>query len=100
MMTLWQQILCVQIYCGLIYGVKHDDKSLRIPCASLWSSQYFECNCGYWEPRSVAGFDMDLVANTLKLSGVKRRFTEKIISGTVVIDDFGPPSNWKFIKNA
>ena len=37
----------------------------------------------------VAGFDMDLVAEHLKtFSGVKRRFTEKIISGTVVIDDF------------
>ena len=37
----------------------------------------------------VAGFDMDLVAEHLKtFSGVKRRFTEKIISGNVVIDDF------------
>lgn len=37
----------------------------------------------------VAGFDMALVANHLKsFSGVKRRFTEKIINGQVIIDDF------------
>lgn len=37
----------------------------------------------------VAGFDMTLVANHLKsFSGVKRRFTEKIINGQVIIDDF------------
>lgn len=37
----------------------------------------------------VAGFDMALVAEHLKtFSGVKRRFTEKIISDTVIIDDF------------
>ncbi len=32
-----------------------------------------ECNCGYWEPY-VAGFDMDLVAEHLKLSGVGTSF--------------------------
>lgn len=37
----------------------------------------------------VAGFDMALVANHLKsFSGVKRRFTEKIINDQVIIDDF------------
>ncbi|MGT2910408.1 UDP-N-acetylmuramate--L-alanine ligase [Streptococcus cameli] len=37
----------------------------------------------------IAGFDLKLVAEHLKtFAGVKRRFTEKIINGTVVIDDF------------
>ncbi|WP_438832490.1 UDP-N-acetylmuramate--L-alanine ligase [Streptococcus pluranimalium] len=37
----------------------------------------------------VEGFDMALVAEHLKtFSGVKRRFTEKKISDTIVIDDF------------
>lgn len=37
----------------------------------------------------IAGFDMDLVAEHLKtFSGVKRRFTEKIINDQVIIDDF------------
>lgn len=37
----------------------------------------------------VAGFDMALVAEHLKtFAGVKRRFTEKIINDTIVIDDF------------
>lgn len=37
----------------------------------------------------IEGFDMDQVAAHLKtFSGVKRRFTEKIISDTVIIDDF------------
>lgn len=37
----------------------------------------------------IAGVDMTLVAEHLKtFSGVKRRFTEKIINGTVIIDDF------------
>lgn len=37
----------------------------------------------------VAGFDMHLVAEHLKtFSGVKRRFTEKIVNGQVIIDDF------------
>ena len=42
----------------------------------------------------VAGFDMALVAEHLKtFSGVKRRFTEKIISDTVIIDDFAEALN-------
>lgn len=37
----------------------------------------------------VVGIDMALVAEHLKtFSGVKRRFTEKVINGTVIIDDF------------
>ncbi|MGT2866553.1 UDP-N-acetylmuramate--L-alanine ligase [Streptococcus fryi] len=37
----------------------------------------------------IAGFDMDLVREHMKtFSGVKRRFTEKIINETVIIDDF------------
>ncbi|MGT2959836.1 UDP-N-acetylmuramate--L-alanine ligase [Streptococcus caballi] len=37
----------------------------------------------------VAGFDMELVAQHLKtFSGVKRRFTEKVINDTIIIDDF------------
>lgn len=37
----------------------------------------------------VAGFDLDLVAEHLKtFGGVKRRFTEKIVNDTVIIDDF------------
>ncbi|SDB18868.1 UDP-N-acetylmuramate--L-alanine ligase [Streptococcus henryi] len=37
----------------------------------------------------IAGMDMALVAEHLKtFSGVKRRFTEKVINGTVIIDDF------------
>lgn len=37
----------------------------------------------------TAGFDMELVASHLKtFSGVKRRFTEKIINEQVIIDDF------------
>ncbi|MGT2935092.1 UDP-N-acetylmuramate--L-alanine ligase [Streptococcus castoreus] len=37
----------------------------------------------------VAGIDMELVAEHLKtFSGVKRRFTEKIINDTIIIDDF------------
>ena len=37
----------------------------------------------------VAGFDMKLVEQHLKtFSGVKRRFTEKIIDNTIIIDDF------------
>ena len=64
---------------------KHDGQILgEFRNASLWSSQYLECNCGYWEP-VYAGFDMDLVAEHLKtFSGVKRRFTEKnLSSGTI-----------------
>lgn len=37
----------------------------------------------------VAGFDLELVADHLKtFEGVKRRFTEKIVDGHVIIDDF------------
>ena len=37
----------------------------------------------------IAGFDMNLVAGHLKtFGGVKRRFTEKVVNGTVIIDDF------------
>ncbi|TCD46035.1 UDP-N-acetylmuramate--L-alanine ligase [Streptococcus sp. X16XC17] len=37
----------------------------------------------------VAGFDLSLVEKHLKtFSGVKRRFTEKIVNDTVIIDDF------------
>lgn len=37
----------------------------------------------------IAGFDLTLVAQHLKtFAGVKRRFTEKIVNGTVIIDDF------------
>lgn len=37
----------------------------------------------------VAGFDLDLVREHIQtFQGVKRRFTEKIINGTTIIDDF------------
>lgn len=37
----------------------------------------------------VVGIDMELVAEHLKtFSGVKRRFTEKVVNGTTIIDDF------------
>ena len=37
----------------------------------------------------IAGFDLDLVREHLKtFSGVKRRFTEKVVNDTVIIDDF------------
>lgn len=37
----------------------------------------------------VAGFDLTLVAEHLQtFAGVKRRFTEKLVNGTVIIDDF------------
>lgn len=37
----------------------------------------------------IAGFDMELVSKHMKtFSGVKRRFTEKIINDTIIIDDF------------
>lgn len=37
----------------------------------------------------VAGFDLNLVAEQLpSFGGVKRRFTEKIVNDTVIIDDF------------
>ncbi|NQJ22348.1 UDP-N-acetylmuramate--L-alanine ligase [Streptococcus suis] len=37
----------------------------------------------------IAGFDLDLVAEHLKtFSGVKRRFTEKIVNDAIIIDDF------------
>ena len=37
----------------------------------------------------IAGFNMDLVTEHLKtFNGVKRRFTEKIVNDTVIIDDF------------
>ncbi|MEW4354289.1 UDP-N-acetylmuramate--L-alanine ligase [Streptococcus pneumoniae] len=37
----------------------------------------------------VAGFDLDLVREHLiTFEGVKRRFTEKIVNGTTIIDDF------------
>ena len=37
----------------------------------------------------IAGFDLDLVREHLKtFAGVKRRFTEKVVNGTVIIDDF------------
>lgn len=37
----------------------------------------------------IAGFDLALVAEHLKtFAGVKRRFTEKVVNGTVIIDDF------------
>ncbi len=37
----------------------------------------------------VAGFDLKLVAEHLKtFGGVKRRFTEKVVNDTVIIDDF------------
>ncbi|HEP1814266.1 TPA: UDP-N-acetylmuramate--L-alanine ligase [Streptococcus suis] len=37
----------------------------------------------------IAGFDLKLVAEHLKtFGGVKRRFTEKIVNDTVIIDDF------------
>lgn len=37
----------------------------------------------------IAGFDLNLVREHLKtFGGVKRRFTEKIVNGTTIIDDF------------
>ena len=37
----------------------------------------------------IAGFDLELVKEHLKtFAGVKRRFTEKVVNGTVIIDDF------------
>ena len=37
----------------------------------------------------TAGFDLDLVREHLNtFGGVKRRFTEKIVNDTVIIDDF------------
>ena len=37
----------------------------------------------------IAGFDLNLVREHLKtFAGVKRRFTEKVVNGTVIIDDF------------
>lgn len=37
----------------------------------------------------IAGFDLALAAEHLKtFGGVKRRFTEKVVNGTVIIDDF------------
>ena len=37
----------------------------------------------------VAGFDMDLVREHLRtFAGVKRRFTEKVVNDTIIIDDF------------
>lgn len=37
----------------------------------------------------VAGIDLDLVREHLKtFGGVKRRFTEKVVNGTIIIDDF------------
>lgn len=37
----------------------------------------------------VSGFDLNLVKEHLKtFAGVKRRFTEKVVNGTVIIDDF------------
>ena len=37
----------------------------------------------------VAGFNMELVAQHLRtFNGVKRRFTEKIVNDTIIIDDF------------
>ncbi|GGE30037.1 UDP-N-acetylmuramate--L-alanine ligase [Streptococcus himalayensis] len=37
----------------------------------------------------VSGFDLDLVREHLvSFAGVKRRFTEKIVNGTTIIDDF------------
>ena len=37
----------------------------------------------------TAGFDLNLVREHLKtFGGVKRRFTEKIVNDTVIIDDF------------
>lgn len=37
----------------------------------------------------VAGFDLELVKEHLKtFAGVKRRFTEKVVNDTVIIDDF------------
>ena len=37
----------------------------------------------------IAGFDLDLVREHLRtFAGVKRRFTEKVVNGTVIIDDF------------
>lgn len=37
----------------------------------------------------IAGFDLDLVREHLKtFGGVKRRFTEKVVNGTIIIDDF------------
>lgn len=37
----------------------------------------------------IAGFDLNLVREHLKtFAGVKRRFTENVVNGTVIIDDF------------
>ncbi|KXT75548.1 UDP-N-acetylmuramate--L-alanine ligase [Streptococcus sp. DD12] len=37
----------------------------------------------------IAGFDMDLVREHLaSFAGVKRRFTEKVVNDTIIIDDF------------
>ncbi len=37
----------------------------------------------------IAGFDLNLVAEHMKtFAGVKRRFTEKVVNDTVIIDDF------------
>ena len=42
----------------------------------------------------TAGFDLNLVREHLKtFAGVKRRFTEKIVNDTVIIDDFAHQSN-------
>lgn len=74
---------------GSIFKLRHKDKELgsfQIPtfgrhnilnAAAVIANLY------------VAGFDLNLVAQHLKtFEGVKRRFTEKIVNGRVIIDDF------------
>ncbi len=60
---------------GSNFKVKHDGQnSWRIPCSSLWSSQYV-MQLQLWN--LIAGFDMDLVAEHIKLSQVLNVVSEE-----------------------
>ncbi|MDW7798469.1 UDP-N-acetylmuramate--L-alanine ligase [Streptococcus canis] len=74
---------------GSDFKVKHDGKVIGLFHVPAYGRHNILNATAVIANLFVAGIDMALVAEHLKtFSGVKRRFTEKIINDTIIIDDF------------
>lgn len=74
---------------GSDFKVKHDGKVLGTFHVPAFGRHNILNATAVIANLYVVGIDMELVAEHLKtFSGVKRRFTEKVVNGTTIIDDF------------
>lgn len=74
---------------GSIFKLRHNEKELGTFQIPTFGRHNILNAAAVIANLYVAGFDLNLVAQHLKtFEGVKRRFTEKIVNGRVIIDDF------------